>query len=200
VGFLIPLFLEYEADRDISRLSAQALLTWTILLLFVVADRASRWRLWLRQAAIASLVAVCFGGVMVAGTQFSAATVTNIGDALNKLDASISAQIWGEIPEDAKVYGILGRTTILSGHLTGQLLDRATPGTQWDQLFNEPSLDALLAAKFDYFYIDSRWYDDLPEEIRANAGFDDACVKIVAEVWDNSHVNYRRLLDLRACQ
>lgn len=199
VGFLIPLFLQYEADRDISRLSAQALFTWTIMLLFLVADGAFAWKLWLHQAAVGALVAVCFGGVMVAGTQFSAASVTDIGDAFNKLDASISAQIWGTLPETAKVYGPLGRTTILSGHLTGQLLDRATPGSQWDQLFNQPSIPVMVSAGFDYFFIDSRWFDGLPEEIQAAAGLEDACVKTVAEVWDNSHVNYRRLLDLQDC-
>jgi hypothetical protein len=25
------------------------------------------------------------------------------------------------------------------------------------------------------------------------------CVETLAEVWDNSHVNFRRMLDLRSC-
>ncbi|MEX2143850.1 MAG: hypothetical protein WD740_04590, partial [Anaerolineales bacterium] len=52
LGLLIPIFFQYQSDRDISRLTWQALLIWTILLVFVVADRAVNWRPWLRQAAI----------------------------------------------------------------------------------------------------------------------------------------------------
>lgn len=198
LGFLIPIFFQYEADRDISRLSGQALLTWTLMLVFLAADRAFNWKPILRQAAVAALALVVFPGIVIAGTQFSAATGTQLGDGFNKLDASISAQMWGTIPEDVRLFGALGSTTILSGHLTGQLLDEMPSGSVWDIVMKDPSL-ATIHRWFDMAYIDSRWWDDLPPEVQAGSGLDDACVETLAEIWDNSHVNFRRLLDLRAC-
>lgn len=198
LGFLIPIFFQYEADRDISRLSGQALLTWTLMLALLVADRAFVWRPILRQAAVAALALVIFPGIVIAGTQFSAATGTQLGDGFNKLDASISAQMWDTIPEDVRLFGELGSTTILSGHLTGQLLDEMPAGSVWDIVLKAPTLEKV-HTWFDMIYIDSRWWDDLSPEMQAQTGLDAACVVAVAEVWDNSRVNFRRLLDLRGC-
>jgi hypothetical protein len=198
-GFLIPIFFLYESDRDISRLNGQALLTWTLMLTFMVAERAFTWKPFVRQAGVAALAFMVFGGIVITGTQFSAATGTQLGDGFNKLDAAIAAQMWGRIPEDVRVFGPLGSTTILSGHLTGQLLDEATPDSAWDIILKAPTLQNLLKRHFDMVYIDSRWWDDLPAEMQAQASLDASCVETLAEVWDNSHVNFRRLLDLRGC-
>lgn len=200
IGLLIPMILQYEADRDISRLSWQAVLIWTILLTFVVADLAFQWREWMRKAAIGGLGLMIFGGLVIAGTQFSAASTTRLGDGYNELDASITAQIWGRIPEDAKVFGPMGSTTVLTGHLSGQLLDEPPNSDSWHTLMATPSLEAFLEAGYDFAYIDSRVWDDLAPEIQSTSGLDANCVVTFAEVWDNSHVNFRRMLDLRPCE
>jgi hypothetical protein len=122
-----------------------------------------------------------------------------LGDGFNELDSGISAQIWGTLSEYDIVFGPLGATTILTGHLTGQLLNEARPGTTWQELSDAPSLASLRSAGYDFLYIDSRWWDDFSPEVLAAAGLDAACVTTLAEVWDNSHVNYRRFLDLRSC-
>lgn len=200
IGLLIPLFLQYQADRDISRLSWQALLTWTILLTFVVADQAFQWRAWIRQAAVGGLTLMAFGGLVIAGTQFSAASTTRLGDGYNELDAAIAAQIWSRVPEDAKVFGPMGSTTVLTGHLSGQLLSEPPAGDIWHALMGVPTLENLLTNGYDFAYIDSRVWDDLTPEIQAASGLDADCVVTFAEVWDNSRVNFRRMLDLRPCR
>jgi len=103
LGLLIPVFFQYQSDRDISRLSWQALLIWTILLLFVVADRAFSWRPWLRYAAAAALGLMVFGGLVIAGTQFSAAATTKLGDGYNELDADIAAQLLASMGQQVTV-------------------------------------------------------------------------------------------------
>jgi hypothetical protein len=200
IGLLIPMFIQYEADRDISRLSWQAMLTWTILLVFVIADKSFRWRTWLRQAAIAGLALMVFGGLVIAGTQFSAAGTTRLGHGYNELDAAISAQIWGRIPVDANIFGPMGSTTVLTGQLSGQLLSEPPDTDVWHTLMAAPTLELLLASKYDFAYIDSRVWDDLAPETQEASGLDAECVVTFAEVWDNSHVNFRRMLDLRPCQ
>lgn len=200
IGLLITMFLQYEADRDISRLSWLSLLTWTILLTFMVADKSFQWRPWIRQVAIAGLALMVFGGLVIAGTQFSAASTTRLGDGYNELDAAIATKLWGGIPEEAKVFGPMGSTTVLTGHLSGQLLDEPPLRDRWHSLMANPSLESLLLAGYDFAYIDSRVWDDLLPEIQSASGLDADCVVTFAEVWDNSHVNFRRMLDLRPCQ
>lgn len=198
-GFLMPVVLQYEADRDISRLASQAMLIWFLMLVFLLADRSQRWKPYLRQVGIAAVLVSCIGGFVVAAVQLTAASTTQLGDNFNKLDASISALMWGTIDKEDRVYGPLGSTTILSGHLTGELLDEGS-GTS-GLAFPPETLDLEKLSRwyYDYLYIDSRWWEALPPETRESAGLDAACVLTVAEVWDNSHVNYRRLLDLQAC-
>ena len=199
VGFLIPMFLQYEADRDISRLSWQALLIWTLMLVFLVADQAFSWRPMQRQLAIVALGLMIFGGLVVAGTQFSAASSTQLAHGFTELDAAVAAQMWGRIPQDAKVFGPLGSSTILTGHLTGQLLGEGQQDSEWNRLLDNPMLAELLAQNFDFIYIDSRWWSNLTPEIQAQSGLVSACIETFAEVWDNSRVNFRRMLDLRPC-
>jgi hypothetical protein len=199
IGFAAPLFLQYQADRDISRLMWQALLTWTVMLGLLVFDSSFHWKPWVQKAAIVGLAFSLLGGVMVAGTQFSAASKTQLAHGYNELDAAISAQVWGRIPKEARVFGQLGHTTILSGHLTGQLLGEAPEDSEWVQMLAAPSLETLLGLGYDFVLVDSRWWDDLTPELQTAANFDAACVSVFAEVWDNSHVNFRRMLDLRNC-
>lgn len=199
-GLLLPIFFEYEADRDISRLTSQALLIWSLMLVFAIADRAASWRPWLRQAAVAALALACVSGVLVAGIQFTAASSTQLGAGFDKLDAEFASQAWGTIPESARVFGPLGSTTILTGHLSGQLLGDAPERGVWRRLENELSLELLNKSYFDYLYIDSRWFNSLPENANRGSGLDSACVETVVEVWDNAHINFRRLLDVSACR
>jgi len=199
LGLLVPVFFQYQSDRDISRLSWQALLIWTILLVFVVADRSFGWRAWLRHTAKAALGLMVFGGLVIAGTQFSAAATTRLGDGYNELDAAIAAKLWGRLPEEAKVFGPMRSTTVLTGHLSGQLLDKPGPSDVWHTLMAAPMLDLLISERYDFAYIDSRVWEDLSPEVQDAAGLDAVCVQTLAEVWDNSHVNFRRMLDLRSC-
>jgi hypothetical protein len=94
----------------------------------------------------------------------------------------------------------MGSTTVLTGHLSGQLLSEPPETDAWHTLMREPSLELLLANDYDFAYIDSRVWDDLTPEIQAASELDAVCVVVFAEVWDNSHVNFRRMLDLRPCQ
>jgi hypothetical protein len=197
VGFLMPIFLEYRADRDISRLAWQALLTWTLMLTMLIADRAFPWKNYLRKAAIASLALMLFGGMVVAGIQLTAASSTQLAHTFTELDATLTSQVWGEFSSEDKIFGPLGNTTIITGQLTGRLLGDPPENSQWTQLRINPTLEALLTQEYDYVYVDSRRWDDLSPESQAE--LTDSCIEIFAEVWDNSGDNFRRILDLKDC-
>ncbi len=86
---------------------------------------------------------------------------------------------------------------MITGQLTGQLLGEPPEYHVWHQLRSNPTLDELIAQEFDYVLIDSRRWDDLSPESQQE--FEPACIEVFAEVWDNSRVNFRRILDLRPC-
>lgn len=197
VGFLMPFFLQYKADRDISRLTWQALLIWTLMLTFMLADRAFRWRAELRRAATLGLALMVFGGLVVTGIQLTAASTTQLAHTFTELDAEMAAQVWGEFELDDKIFGPLGNTTVITGQLTGQLLNEPPEDHYWTQLSQALTLEGLLAQGFDYVFVDSRRWDDLSPASQAELEAD--CIELFAEVWDNSGVNFRRMLDLRPC-
>lgn len=198
-GLLLPIIFEYRADRDISRLTSQGLLLWALMLVFALLDRGAAWRPWLRKLGAAALALACLSGLFVAGIQFTAASTTQLADGFDKLDAQMAAHIWGKVPPGVRAYGPFGSTTIVSGHLTGMLLDNPPVDSTWYFLERDPSLEKLLLWKYEYLYQDSRWLNTLPAEVLSNLGLEADCVVTVAEVWDNSRVNFRRLLDLTAC-
>jgi len=197
VGFLMPIFLEYRADRDISRLGWQALLTWTLMLTMLAADRAFLWKNYLRKAAIAGLALMLFGGMLIAGIQLTAASSTQLAHTFTELDAALTSQVWGEFSNEDKIFGPLGNTTIITGQLTGRLLGNPPENSNWTQLRLNPTLEALIAQEYDYIFIDSRRWDDISPDSQAE--LDASCIEIFAEVWDNSGDNFRRILDLKDC-
>jgi len=197
VGFLMPIFLEYEADRDISRLAWQALLTWTLILTMLLADRTFPWKAYMREAAIFGLAFMVFGGMVVAGIQLTAASSTQLAHTFTELDSTLTSQVWGKFSSEDKIFGPLGNTTIITGQLTGQLLGEPPATNYWSQLTVAPNLDGLLEREFDYVLVDSRRLDNLSPESRAE--LDASCIEIFAEVWDNSGVNFRRIIDLKDC-
>jgi hypothetical protein len=197
IGFLIPLVFAYKADRDISRLSWQALLTWTLMLPLVIGDQAFRWKAWSRRMAIGGLALMLLGGTVVAGAQMTAASSTQLGDGFTELDAAIVRDIWDRFERYDRIYGPLGNTTILTGQITGQLLDEFPVSSFWEQMEREPRLGELLMHSYEYMFVDSRWWNDLA--IKVQQEFEADCIEVMAEVRDNSGVNFRRMLDLRAC-
>lgn len=197
LGFLMPVFLQYKADRDISRLAWQALLTWTLMLTFLLSDRSFPWKAELRRAAIVGLALMLFGGMVIGGIQLTAASSTQLAHTFTELDSAMVSQVWGEFSEEDKIYGPLGNTTIITGQLTGQLLGEPPAASSWSQLTAALTLDGLLEREYDFVFVDSRRWDDLSPESQAELGA--ACIEIFAEVWDNSGENFRRMLDLRGC-
>ena len=122
IGFLMPIFLQYEQDRDISRLSWQAMLTWTLMLVLMLHDRSFPWKTYLRNAAMLALSLAVFGGALVMGIQLTAAPITQLAHTYTELDAKLASQVWGDFPSGALIFGPLGNSTVITGQIAGQLL------------------------------------------------------------------------------
>jgi hypothetical protein len=194
-AFIAPFFLTFSSDRDITRLTWYALLTWTLFLLVYLFNQFRNWRGWLRGAVIASLSTMCFGGLVVLGIQFTALSTTQLAHGFDQLDSELQVQVWDQLPDSARIYGDPGRIAILTGRLAYSIGDYRPE--YWAELDNELSLAGLLENGFQYLLLTNRWPADLSTQDYEQ--FDTACVKLVAESHDNSGVNYRKLYDLRGC-
>lgn len=196
-GFLIPVFLQYEAGRDISRLTWQALLSWALLLAFSLGGRGWNWPAALRKAAVVALALMIFGGLVLAGTQLTAVTTTQLAHRYSELDARLAAEVWDTLPFNARIFGSPGVATVLTGRLVEPLLDEPT-APRWHQIAATLDLALLRTARYDYVLVSNRWPGDtLLAQIEALES--QPCVVVVSEIWDTSRVNFRKLFDIRGC-
>ncbi len=198
IGFLMPIFLRYQADRDISRLSWQAMLTWTLMLVLMINERGFRWSALFRKAALITLALMVFGGSVIMGIQLTAASRTQLAHTYTELDAALLSDVWGDFSPDTMLFGPLGNSTVITGQITGQLLGEPRLAQHhWNELTLKPNLAEFIKRDFQYIVIDSRRWDDLSPDLQEVYNAD--CIELYAEVWDNSRVNFRRILDIQGC-
>ena len=69
---------------------------------------------------------------------------------------------------------------------------------EWEKFYDHPDPYELRKAGFSYFYYDREYWEDRSPKDRAR--FTTACVLQVAENSQPATGDYRRLLDIRACQ
>jgi hypothetical protein len=86
---------------------------------------------------------------------------------------------------------------VVTGRLTRTALNSSTQLESWHELLDDPRVGRLVAAGFDYAYVDRSWWKQMSEAERRS--FQDSCVKEVAAVQDNGANGDRWLYDLRAC-
>jgi hypothetical protein len=86
---------------------------------------------------------------------------------------------------------------VVTGRLTRSAADGTTLLPEWEALRHDPNVGRLVAAGFDYAYVDGKaWASMSPQ---TQAGYRDACVREVAAVHDDGENGDRWLFDLREC-
>ncbi len=222
IGFILPLFIAYTVDRDISRFSSHALIIWTLMLALALwetntpwagppvegtSDQAARGSPFtgrsarLQGAGALTLALMSFGGVVVAGVQLTAAAQPVLSFDFTGMDARIARDYWDQLPQESEVFDPkVWRATALTGRLTRAASDNNSkePLPEWAILLAEPSTDGMLANGYRYVYIDEDWWSEMPEA--AQTSLSEACVQVLAEYWDPDQVEFRRLIDLDGCQ
>ncbi len=195
IGFALPIFLQYEAGRDISRLTWQALVAWGLML--ALGSRDVHWPATLRRAGAVSLALMMFGGLMLAGIQLTAVSTTQLAHRYTELDAQLASEIWDTLPYNARIFGNPGNATVLTGRLAEQLLDEPVT-RRWQSLLTDLNLDVLVDYGFEFVLVSNRWPSDtMLDQIAALEA--QPCVVLMTEVWDTSRVNFRKLYDIRGC-
>lgn len=199
VGFLVPMFVRYEVDRDITRLTHYALVGWILLALAPVAAVWRKGRAIPRAGIVVSGFVLVFGGLVITGPLLTAMPKAVFGDRIRPLDAAMNREFWdrlepGSLVMDSQTW----RAVAVTGRLTRSSLDSSTMLGEWRALVALPVVATLARKGFDYVYVEQAWWDKMPEAARQSFG--DPCVKLLGEKRDDGPDGFRRLFDIRACR
>lgn len=196
VGLIIPIFIVYRSDRDITRLISFSISFLIYLMLVYIIGARDKVKPFTYTAGIISIGLMLFSGLVLAGTQLTAAPRTMLSYRYRDYDANLLSQVWGEFSKDDKIFGPVGRGSILTGQITGGIFSYASKNERkiWEQLEMEPSLDAFLANGFEFVYYNNK--TDREFMMVAN---DSDCVSVFSYAQDSSGEHFSGFFDLRNC-
>ncbi|MGD8732534.1 MAG: hypothetical protein PVH92_11690, partial [Anaerolineales bacterium] len=199
VGFLVPMFVSYDVERDITRMSAFALIGWIILAVPILAALWRRYKAdWVRILIGSWMGFLVFGGLVVTGSLLSALPRATFSYHIADLDVHMTQKVWDKLPEDAVVMSSHEWQVVpVTGRLTRTSADNTTVLDSWLEHVASSDAHDLSSAGFGYVYIDEVWWQDMSGEVRDS--FSTECVSLVAEVEDTSKTHFRRLYDVSGC-
>jgi hypothetical protein len=196
LGIILPIFFQWKSDRDITRLTSFGMSILLYLFLVYLYQKEQTTHPIIYQSGLLALALMTFSGIVLAGTQLTATPDTIYSAHYTDYDATLLKQVWGKIPRGSKVYGPIGKGSILTGQLTAGM-QAYPPGSEreiWHKLKTDPTIEVFIENGFEFVYFDSENYKSFQEEaIQQN------CVKIFGYAGDRSDVNYAGFYDLRGC-
>lgn len=200
VGFILPIFIRYAFDRDVTRFTLFTLLIW-ILLAIPIFFQLWRWLKsdWIHAAIIAWGVAASFGGVVVFGSLLTAIPSVVLPEEIDRADGEMASRVWDRTEPGVEV---LGAHSWRSVAVTGRLIRSQTPDYQelpeWKDLVKNVSLARYFQAGYGYVYLDPRWWEGMTAEEKAQFG--QPCAKLVDQAIDGESGEWlRQLYDIREC-
>jgi len=198
-GFVIPLFLRYEVDRDITRLTYYALMGWIILSMPLL---RTLWYFkrphWIRVVIGTEAALLVFGGLVVTGSLLTAIPKAVLGYVIEPVDAAMTRLVWDELEPGAEVLDSRSwRAVSITGRLTRSAVDSYAELNSWADLVAFPDVHQVAGAGYRYIYVDEFWWDSMPEKARES--YMDSCVKVIQELHDNAANGSRWLFDIGEC-
>jgi hypothetical protein len=198
-GFVIPLFLRYEVDRDITRLTYYALMGWMLL---TVPLLNTFWHLkrpkWIQAVIVTVGAFIVFGGLVVAGSLYTAIPRAVFADEIEPVDAAMTRLVWDELEPGAEVLDSRSwRAVPITGRLTRSAVDSYAELNSWTDLVAFPDVHQVSGAGYRYIYVDEFWWDSMP--VNARKSFMDSCVSVIQELHDNAANGSRWLFDISEC-
>lgn len=197
-GFTLPIFLRYESDRDITRITAFAVLYWT---LFALPALWWIWQRWRRSSILIGAVGwgvlVTFSGVVILGSMLTSLPNAYLSTKILPIDAHFARDYWDRLEADAEVFDSESwRAVVLTGRLTRAALSSFESLPSWLESVEDPDVTALAEGDFAYVYVDELWWGKMNPEGRAT--FRRSCVRLLRKRFDVPH--WRALYDIRDCR
>ncbi len=198
ISFILPIFVMYGEDRNITRFTGAALWTWVVLslpLLWLIARRGRDWAKAL--AGLAYFVAV-FGGLVSLAVQLIAIPAPQLSYYITGMDARLSQQYWQRLEPGTMVFDSTSyRAVALFGYPTESNSSMYVSLPAYDSLLASADPAAIARAGYGYVYMDEKWWGRLTPGQRG--AFSQACVHLMGEQQDDND-HFRQLLDVRACK
>lgn len=199
LGLLIPVFIRYNVDRDITRLSGSGLLDWVILTVpFVWILWPRLLSFWGRAVVLTAGGAAVLAGLVIIGPLLTATSRPMLSNDIAVVDAAMTRRFWGRLEPKALVLDSGGwRAVAITGLLTRSAVDVTSDLAAWRDLVSSPGAGRVARQGYSYVYVDQHWWDSMSEADRAS--YADPCSVLLGEEVDNSANGLRRLYDVRSC-
>jgi hypothetical protein len=106
---------------------------------------------------------------------------------------------WDKLEEGSMVFdSVPSRSPTLFARVSDSHPTWYQAKPEWHALRKEPWLDELVAAGYDYLYMDELYWDGLPQVVQES--LQDECVLLLDENIAKREPRFRRLYDLRGCK
>ncbi|HEY5984609.1 MAG TPA: hypothetical protein VIU38_14180 [Anaerolineales bacterium] len=204
LGVLIPLFLAWSSDANISHITDFGIdVTVVALVLMLAGGPEPDAALGHRRFAVTgwlALLLMCVPGLVLLAIQLTAAQDTILSEHYGDAEARLLQQAWGRLPRASKMLGSMGPGSILAGQLTGGIysLPRGQERAIWEQMLVSPRLATLVEDHFDFVFVNARWWNEL--DARSQQELQDPCIRVFARGEAFPGGNYAEILDLRGCR
>jgi len=153
----------------------------------------------IKAGVCAFFLVIMLGGVVLFGIQMISVPEKVYSDFLNTLDAHMAKEYWNRLPVDAMVFDpVPYRAPVVFARPNTSSYDYFERKPEWTALVDHPDPYVLHAAGYDYAYVDLEYWEDMGEE--SQAMLQSSCVVVVQVYEQEFPRDFRRLLDLRACE
>lgn len=204
LGVLVPLFLAWASDANISHITDFSLDVTVVALVLMLGQghearpAAGRHSFAVAGALILALMCIPSAGLM--GVQMTAAQDTVLSEHYGDAEARLVQEAWGKLPPQAKMLGDAGPGNILTGQLTAGIFfpPQGEERQLWDAMLAAPRLQTLVENGFDFVFINSRWWKAL--NATSQQALQDPCITVFARGEDYPGGNFAEILDLRGCR
>ena len=206
LAFLIPIFIQYYVDRDITKIFSYSVGNWKrqFLIFLWVPLTAIGWKRYVqkgvRVVAILATALAVMGGVVVSIFNFSAISQPVLSYRINSLDANVASDTWNTLDGSSLIFdNNRWRVSALTG-LSTEFGVTSKGKPEWNEINQTATIVKLAAAGYRYVYIDKEWWYNLPASSRQNLSQE--CVTTITEYvddWPLDIPDFRRLIDISAC-
>lgn len=200
LSFLAPMFIRFvDRDRDIARLTTEALRVWMLLGLPYAWLAFQRGGKLVRSSIGVAYVLTILGGIALLPPQLISIAQPQISSFIDQPDAVLSRSYWDRLEEDAWVLdpNYAYRPIVLFGRSTGPAYETIYYRLpEFQALLESPDPVAFARAGYDYVYLDRATWKKLTREQRQ--AFQQPCVQLLAQQ-ESELGDFRQLLDIRDC-
>jgi hypothetical protein len=199
LSLVFPLFFQYEVDRSITRMPATALWTCLVLGFPILWMAFSQGKMFVRLVLIIGYVLIILPGIVLFGSQLNSIDNEEYSYYIDYLDASFTKDYWNKLPEGTQVLDrVPERSVTIFGRISNTSSGIYDPLPEWEALIADPIPAKIVAAGYDYVYMDRKWWDQLSPNQKAN--FESPCIDIVDERKQDISSDYRLLVKISACR